>query len=60
MPDHEKKIRNMEKRLVTQDKENALVEMIIDYAKCHKFTMTNIEESVQKVMEYMANNAVLE
>lgn len=49
-----------EKRLVAQIEEDALVDMIIDYANRHKFTIANINEAVEKVLKYMENNAVLE
>lgn len=48
-----------EKRLVTMNEEKRLIELIISYAKQHNFTVSNIMEVVQKVREYMANNAVV-
>lgn len=48
-----------EKKLVTMNEEKNLIELIIRYAKRHNFTVSNIMGAVQKVREYMANNAVV-
>lgn len=49
----------MEKRLVTVSEEKELTDLIISYAKQKKFTVSNIMGAVQKVREYMADNAVV-
>lgn len=49
----------MEKRLVTVNEEKELTDLIISYAKQKKFTVSNIMGAVQKVREYMADNAVV-
>lgn len=49
----------MEKRLVTGREEKELTDLIISYAKRNKFTVSNIMGAVQKVREYMADNAVV-
>lgn len=49
----------MEKKLITVQEEVELAEMIINYAKRHKLTVSNIMGAVQRVREYMADNAVV-
>lgn len=49
----------MVKRLITGNEENELTEMILRYATQHNLTVSNIMGAVQKVREYMADNATL-
>ena len=56
MPEKEKKM----KRIVRIKDEEALVKLILDFSREHQFTKTNILESVNKAMDYMDDNALLE
>ncbi len=48
-----------EKMIATEEVSDGLAEIIISYAQKHKMTISNIEESVNKVEGYMRDNAVL-
>ncbi len=49
----------MLKRIVEVEEEERLVDLILDYALKHRFTKSNINEAVERVMQYMDDNAIL-
>lgn len=60
LDDSEVIVRNKEKRLVTENTENGLINIIIQYAKEKGLTFSNILEAVCKVETYMNDNAILD
>lgn len=60
LDDSEVIVRNKEKRLITENTENGLTNIIIQYAKEKGLTFSNILEAVCKVETYMNDNAILD
>lgn len=60
LDDSEVIVRNKEKRLITENTENGLINIIIQYAKEKGLTFSNILEAVCKVETYMNDNAILD
>lgn len=48
------------KRVICKDTEEKLEELVVDFARKNGLTVTNINECMEKVKEYMYDNAVLE
>lgn len=48
------------KRIVSIKDEETLVKLILDFSREHQFTKNNILETVNKAMDYMDDNALLE
>ncbi len=49
-----------EKRVICVEIEEELIKLVINFAKKNGMTVTNINECMKKVKEYMDDNAILE
>lgn len=49
-----------EKRVISMGTEEELIKLVINFAKKNGLTVTNINECMEKVKEYMDDNAILE
>ncbi len=49
-----------EKRVICIGTEEELIKLVINFAKKNGLTVTNINECMEKVKEYMDDNAILE
>jgi hypothetical protein len=47
------------KRIISEQVEEDFVEVVIEHARNNNMTITNLKESMNKVVEFFENNAVL-